>query len=79
MQTWLCTPPYYYFNLTSSLCQTLCGGYTFENETSYICDPCVNSACYQCDEPDKNLCTECATYLYFELVDGDCVCLAGYF
>lgn len=27
MMTWRCDPPYYYFNLTSGKCQTLCGGF----------------------------------------------------
>jgi hypothetical protein len=29
MQTWLCNPPYSYFNLTSGLCQTQCGGFNY--------------------------------------------------
>lgn len=29
MQTWLCPEPYYYFNITSGLCQTLCGGFAY--------------------------------------------------
>jgi hypothetical protein len=28
MMTWQCDPPFLYFNLTTRLCQTLCGGYT---------------------------------------------------
>lgn len=30
MQAWLCQDPYLYFNLTSGLCQTLCGGFNYE-------------------------------------------------
>jgi cysteine-rich repeat protein len=78
MMTWQCQAPYYYFNLTSGLCQTLCGGYNIENVTEFICVPCQNTLCYQCDDPLTNHCTDCASYLHYELVDGQCVCMSGY-
>lgn len=78
MMTWKCEEPYSYFNLTSGLCQTVCGGFYYENETALVCAPCTNKDCYLCETANKSLCTECATYLYFELVDGECVCMFGY-
>ena len=58
MQTWLCVAPYTFFNLTSSLCQDFCGGYTFENETTNTCETCDNNNCYQCvNLNNTSLCT----------------------
>jgi hypothetical protein len=65
METWLCSPPFYYFNITSNLCQTLCGGFTYENATAFTCDPCQNTLCYECEHPDRNLCSDCASYLFY--------------
>ena len=39
----------------------------------------MNTLCYQCDQPDKNLCTSCASYQFYELVNNSCVCMGGYF
>jgi hypothetical protein len=79
MQTWRCDPPFLYFNLTSGLCQTLCGGYTYENPLTFTCEPCVNTLCYQCTDPSKDLCTECSASLFYELVNETCVCMSAYF
>ena len=48
MMTWQCDPPFYYFNLSSGMCQPLCGGFNIEIPSAYTCDPCQNSKCYQC-------------------------------
>ena len=37
MKTWQCPVGYDYFNLTSNLCQDMCGDYTYENNTEYEC------------------------------------------
>ena len=77
MMTWQCDPPYNYFNITSRLCQTQCGAFTVESDTNYTCVPCESTTCYQCDSVNKSNCTDCASYLYRELVDGACVCTAA--
>jgi hypothetical protein len=79
METWLCSPPFYYFNITSALCQTLCGKFTYENTTAFICEPCQNTLCYECTQTDKSICTDCASYLFYELVNNTCACMGGYF
>lgn len=79
IQTWQCDPPFNFFNITSGLCQTLCGGYTIENNITSACDPCNNTKCYQCDTNDTLICTDCSAYDYYQLVNNTCVCLPGYF
>ena len=80
IQTWQCDPPYVYFNLTTELCQDLCGGYYIENPATKICQRCTNPLCYQCLPSNGSLCTECATFNRLELVDNyTCACLSGYF
>ncbi len=40
IKTWLCTTPYSFYNLTTSLCQDGCADYFFKNITAGFCDPC---------------------------------------
>ena len=35
MKTWLCPTGYQYFNLTTNLCQDMCGSYYYENSSIY--------------------------------------------
>lgn len=39
----------------------------------------MNSLCYQCSDPSKDLCTDCSSSLFYELVNNSCVCMSGYF
>lgn len=39
----------------------------------------MNTLCYECSDPTHNLCTDCASYLFYELVNGTCSCMSGYF
>jgi hypothetical protein len=39
----------------------------------------VNKLCYECNDPTHNLCTDCASYLFYELINGSCNCISGYF
>ena len=81
MKTWRCVDPYPYFNLTTGLCQTQCGGFFYENATTGTCVACNNSKCYQCDSSNSTNCTYCASYLFYQLntATGNCVCIFGFF
>lgn len=37
IKTWQCPTGYDYFNLTTNLCQDMCGDYHFENTNIYQC------------------------------------------
>jgi hypothetical protein len=39
----------------------------------------VNTLCYECNDPTHNICTDCASYLFYELVNNTCSCKSGYF
>lgn len=80
MMTWQCDPPHLYFNLTSRMCQTLCGGFFVEDEATHRCVPCQNASCYQCNATNTSECLDCASYLHFELLpSGECACMSGFF
>ena len=54
MKTWQCPPNYDYFNLTTNLCQDMCGGYYFENTAILQCGTCSYS-CLDCGSPNDCL------------------------
>ena len=78
MKTWQCPQGYDYFNLTSNLCQDMCGGYFFENNSSFLCEECSYS-CENCTSESD--CTECdETGDHRVMVNGvACVCMDGYY
>lgn len=47
MKTWQCPTGYDFFNLTTNLCQDMCGDYFYENDTEFECDYC-NYSCQDC-------------------------------
>lgn len=78
MMTWKCNGPYFYFNLSSNMCQDMCGSYYFGNTTTYTCDPCIDTTCYSCNT-STSLCITCEAILNRILINGTCVCVDGYF
>ena len=78
MKTWQCPVGYDYFNLTSNLCQDMCGDYFYENSTVYECDYC-NYSCQDCTSGhDCIVCDE--TNDHRTLFNGvTCECMENYY
>ena len=80
MMTWQCGSGNPFFNLTTSNCQDACGGFTYEDPVTSECKPCTNAKCYQCaNNNSRDVCTHCASYLFYEMSDTGCVCMPTYF
>jgi hypothetical protein len=81
IKTWQCDPPYYYFNLTTNMCQDACGDYNYENSTDYTCDLCVNFKCLSCNNPSflSPDCTDCDPTSFRTLLNQTCECMTGYY
>ena len=82
MQTWLCSDPYIYFNLTTNLCQNNCSDAHSEghNNVTYTCTllPC-QVVCLNCSNNGSiNFCSQCDTSLNYVLQNGSCVCATGF-
>ena len=78
MKTWQCPLGYDYFNLTSNLCQDMCGDYTYENNTVYECEYC-NYSCQDCTSGhDCIVCDEANDHR--TLFNGvACECMENYY
>jgi len=60
IETWQCNSPYNYYNISTGMCQTDCGGFYTANNQTDLCDPCSNPLCYTCDQPgNSSICTSC--------------------
>ena len=79
IKTWKCVAPYYYFNITTNLCQDACASYYYENITVSGCDACYYT-CFNCSTGGvATACTSCEAGLNRILTNGSCVCASGYF
>ena len=86
MRTWLCPTLFYYFNISTNLCQDECADTHNENTTSYECIelPCQTS-CTNCSityNATTNIshteCISCDYSLGYVLDTGHCVCEVGF-
>lgn len=69
---WSCPNPYIFFNITTKMCQTSCGPYTYTNVTDNTCHPCNNTICYTCSVNNSYICLTCD--INYILVNNTCIC-----